>query len=65
MARAADAKTTTRTVWIALLLVVILAAALRIWGMDYGVPHPTVRPDEERNRGQGAAYSRYRRSKPS
>ena len=48
MARAADAKTTTRTVWIALLLVVILAAALRIWGMDYGVPHPTVRPDEER-----------------
>ena len=26
----------------------LLAGALRIWGMNYGVPHPTVRPDEER-----------------
>ncbi|MGH9318342.1 MAG: ArnT family glycosyltransferase [Vicinamibacteria bacterium] len=27
---------------------VVLAATLRIWGLDYGIPHPTIRPDEER-----------------
>ncbi|MGH9463992.1 MAG: ArnT family glycosyltransferase [Vicinamibacteria bacterium] len=34
--------------WLALLSCLILAAALRIWGIEYGLPHPTVRPDEER-----------------
>lgn len=33
-----------------LVLLVILgaAASLRSWGIDYGIPHPTARPDEER-----------------
>ena len=26
---------------------VILAAALRFWALDYGLPHPLTRPDEE------------------
>ena len=38
----------SRSVWKLLVLCILLAAALRIWGLDYGVPHPTVRPDEER-----------------
>jgi 4-amino-4-deoxy-L-arabinose transferase-like glycosyltransferase len=38
----------SRSVWKLLALCILLAAALRIWGLDYGVPHPTVRPDEER-----------------
>jgi hypothetical protein len=25
----------------------LLAATLRLWGIDYGLPHPTTRPDEE------------------
>jgi 4-amino-4-deoxy-L-arabinose transferase-like glycosyltransferase len=28
-------------------LILLLAAILRIWGMGYGLPHPTARPDEE------------------
>ena len=28
--------------------ILALAATLRIWGMDYGLPHPVTRPDEER-----------------
>ena len=32
----------------ALLGVLLLAAILRIWGLDYGLPHPLSRPDEER-----------------
>jgi dolichyl-phosphate-mannose-protein mannosyltransferase len=28
--------------------IVLLATALRIWGIDYGLPHPLARPDEER-----------------
>jgi len=31
-----------------LLGILALAAFLRVWGMDYGIPHPTARPDEER-----------------
>ena len=31
-----------------LLLALALAAWLRVWGMDYGLPHPLTRPDEER-----------------
>lgn len=31
-----------------LALALVLAAALRFWGLDYGIPHPTARPDEER-----------------
>jgi hypothetical protein len=26
----------------------VLAAALRLWGIEYGLPHPLARPDEER-----------------
>jgi 4-amino-4-deoxy-L-arabinose transferase-like glycosyltransferase len=33
---------------IALLLVGAVAGGLRFWGLDYGIPHPTARPDEER-----------------
>ncbi len=33
---------------LALALVLALAAWLRVWGMDYGLPHPLTRPDEER-----------------
>ena len=29
------------------LTILILATALRLWGWDYGLPHPTARPDEE------------------
>ncbi|HXV61509.1 MAG TPA: glycosyltransferase family 39 protein [Vicinamibacteria bacterium] len=32
----------------ALGLIGALALGLRLWGMDYGLPHPTSRPDEER-----------------
>ncbi len=32
----------------ALGLTVALASFLRFWGIDYGIPHPTIRPDEER-----------------
>ncbi len=32
----------------ALGLALVLASLLRIWGLDYGIPHPTTRPDEER-----------------
>ena len=32
----------------ALGLALVLATALRLWGVDYGIPHPTIRPDEER-----------------
>ena len=28
--------------------IVLLAAVLRIWGIEYGLPHPLTRPDEER-----------------
>ena len=35
-------------VWLALGVCLALALVLRVWGIDYGVPHPTVRPDEER-----------------
>lgn len=28
--------------------ILLVAAALRIWGLDYGLPHPLARPDEER-----------------
>jgi len=33
---------------VVLLAILALAAILRVWGMDYGLPHPTARPDEER-----------------
>jgi Dolichyl-phosphate-mannose-protein mannosyltransferase len=33
---------------LALALVLALGAGLRVWGLDYGLPHPTARPDEER-----------------
>jgi 4-amino-4-deoxy-L-arabinose transferase-like glycosyltransferase len=36
----------------ALGLALILACLLRIWGLDYGIPHPTIRPDEERLAGR-------------
>jgi hypothetical protein len=32
----------------ALGLALVLASLLRLWGIDYGIPHPTIRPDEER-----------------
>ena len=32
----------------ALGLALVLASLLRLWGLDYGIPHPTIRPDEER-----------------
>jgi 4-amino-4-deoxy-L-arabinose transferase-like glycosyltransferase len=32
----------------ALTLVLTAAIALRVWGMSYGLPHPTARPDEEK-----------------
>jgi len=31
-----------------LTIVLLLAATLRLWGLDYGLPHPLSRPDEER-----------------
>ncbi len=33
---------------IVLAAILLFAAWLRFWGMDYGLPHPTARPDEER-----------------
>jgi 4-amino-4-deoxy-L-arabinose transferase-like glycosyltransferase len=32
----------------ALGLALVLASVLRFWGLGYGIPHPTARPDEER-----------------
>ena len=31
-----------------LAIILLLAATLRLWGLDYGLPHPLSRPDEER-----------------
>lgn len=31
-----------------LVLILVLGTALRFWGLDYGIPDPTARPDEER-----------------
>ena len=36
----------------ALGLALVLASLLRFWGLDYGIPHPTARPDEERLAGR-------------
>jgi 4-amino-4-deoxy-L-arabinose transferase-like glycosyltransferase len=33
--------------WVALGLVIVTGAALRIWGITFGLPHDSVRPDEE------------------
>jgi 4-amino-4-deoxy-L-arabinose transferase-like glycosyltransferase len=33
---------------VALLLILSVAAVLRVWGLDYGIPQTTARPDEER-----------------
>jgi len=46
--RGSEKPSASPSVWIGLVLVLVLAAALRVWGIEYGVPHPTVRPDEER-----------------
>jgi len=32
----------------ALGLALVLGSLLRLWGLEYGIPHPTIRPDEER-----------------
>ena len=39
--------TTSLTRPAVLLAILILAAVLRWWGWDYGLPHPMARPDEE------------------
>ncbi len=44
--------------------VVLGAAVLRVWGLGYGLPHPLVRPDEERIVGQALEMSVGRRSDP-
>ena len=36
-----------RATWAALVGLEFLAAALRLWGIGYGIPHPVARPDEE------------------
>lgn len=33
--------------WFLLAGIVLLASALRVWGLDYGLPHPLARPDEQ------------------
>jgi 4-amino-4-deoxy-L-arabinose transferase-like glycosyltransferase len=38
----------SKKVYVVLMLALVLGAWLRIWGMDYGLPHPLTRPDEER-----------------
>lgn len=38
----------TASVRVLLGAIVVLAAAMRIWGIEYGLPHPLARPDEER-----------------
>jgi len=38
-----------------LFLILVLAGLLRFWGIDYGLPHPTSRPDEERIVGRAFA----------
>ena len=37
----------TRATIGALAGIVLVAAGLRLWGLDYGLPHPVARPDEE------------------
>jgi len=34
--------------WLALLIVLVVAAAVRYWGLDFGLPHLWARPDESR-----------------
>ena len=38
-----------------LFLILVVAGLLRFWGIDYGLPHPTSRPDEERIVGRAFA----------
>ena len=40
--------TSVKRVSFGLAIVLLLAATLRLWGLDYGLPHPLSRPDEER-----------------
>ncbi len=40
--------TSVKRVFLLLVFVLLVAAALRVWGLDYGLPHPLSRPDEER-----------------
>jgi 4-amino-4-deoxy-L-arabinose transferase-like glycosyltransferase len=37
-----------RRVYMTLLVILLAATALRVWGLDYGLPHTLARPDEER-----------------
>jgi 4-amino-4-deoxy-L-arabinose transferase-like glycosyltransferase len=39
--------TRARSSWIGLGLIVAVGAALRFWGIRFGLPHPYARPDEE------------------
>ena len=34
--------------WLAVLIIMALAAVVRFWGLDFGLPHTFVRPDESR-----------------
>jgi 4-amino-4-deoxy-L-arabinose transferase-like glycosyltransferase len=43
---------------VALGLILVLAAALRIWGMSYGLPHPMARPDEQKLVGRAVGMIR-------
>ena len=46
-ARSLRSSATSVGVAAALLGILTLAFLLRWWGWDYGLPHPTARPDEE------------------
>ena len=42
-----ESKHAQHWVYIALLIILLASTALRAWGLDYGLPHPLTRPDEE------------------
>jgi len=43
-----------------LFLILVVAGLLRFWGIDYGLPHPTTRPDEEMIVGRAFAILSHR-----
>jgi hypothetical protein len=53
-----------RATWAALIGLGLLATALRLWGIAYGLPHPVARPDEELVVGKALQMSVGRISNP-
>lgn len=51
-----DLSSRSARLWLA--LVMLVATGLRLWGLDYGLPHSLTRPDEERVVGAAMSIAR-------